>query len=190
MNAPLQYTGQWVISGKIDIPFGFLLDPVSILMLLIVAVITFLVQVYSIGYMAGDPGFSRYYAFLSLFGWAMESLAVSPNLLQLYIFWEIVGLSSYLLIGFWYQKFSASQAGKKAFVMTRLGDIAFFLGLLLLLFHTGCLDIATLGSCSCRYAFIPDDLVDSAHFRRDHRQKRPVSTYDVAPRTPWRAPLR
>ncbi len=148
MDVPLQYAGRWLISGKINIPVGFLLDPVSILMLFIVAAISFLVQVYSLGYMAGDPGFSRYFAFLSLFGWAMESLAVSPNLLQLYIFWEIVGLSSYLLIGFWYQKFSASQAGKKAFVMTRLGDIGFFLGILLLLFHTGRLDIATLAAAS------------------------------------------
>jgi NADH-quinone oxidoreductase subunit L len=113
-------------------------------MLTVVAVICFLVQIYSLGYMAGDPGFARYYAFMSLFAWAMTSLSVSLTLIQLYIFWELVGLASYLLIGFWYEKFSASEAGKKAFVMTRLGDVAFFLGLLLILVHFGNLDIMDL----------------------------------------------
>jgi len=87
--------------------------------------------------MAGDPGFSRYYAFQSLFAWAMMTLSISSAMLQLYVFWELVGLSSYLLIGFWYEKFSATQAGKKAFVMTRLGDVSFFIGLLLVLLHLG-----------------------------------------------------
>jgi NADH-quinone oxidoreductase subunit L len=139
--SPLQYTMRWVVSGDIQIPFGYLLDPVSLLMLVVVTGISLLVQVYSIGYMAGDAGFSRYYAFMSLFAWAMMSLTLSPTMLQLYIFWELVGLSSYLLIGFWYEKFSATQAGKKAFVMTRLGDVAFFIGLLLVLTHLGNLNI-------------------------------------------------
>jgi NADH-quinone oxidoreductase subunit L len=141
---PLQYTARWVVSGDITIPFGFLLDPLSLLMLTVVAVICLLVQFYSLGYMAGDPGFARYYAFMSLFACAMMSLTVAPGLLQLYIFWELVGLSSYLLIGFWYEKFSASEAGKKAFVMTRLGDVAFFLGLLLVLTHCGDLEFLEL----------------------------------------------
>ena len=144
MSTPIHFTVRWVASGDLTIPFGFLLDPVSLLMLTVVAVICFLVQVYSLGYMAGDPGFGRYYAFMSLFAWAMTSLTVSLTLIQLYIFWELVGLASYLLIGFWYEKFSASEAGKKAFVMTRLGDVAFFLGLLLLLIHFGNLDIMAL----------------------------------------------
>ena len=138
---PIQVTGKWLISGELHIPFGFLLDPVSLLMLTLVAFISLLVQIYSLGYMAGDPGFSRYYAFQSLFAWAMISLCLSSSMLQLYVFWELVGLSSYLLIGFWYEKFSASQAGKKAFVMTRLGDIAFFIGLVLVLLNLGTLDI-------------------------------------------------
>ncbi len=142
--APLRYGMRWVGSGDLTIPFGFLLDPVSLLMLGVVAVICFLVQVYSLGYMAGDPGFGRYYAFMSLFAWAMTSLTISLTLIQLYIFWELVGLASYLLIGFWYEKFSASEAGKKAFIMTRLGDVAFFLGLLLVLIHFGNLDIVEL----------------------------------------------
>ncbi len=141
LDSPIQFTFRWVVCGDIQIPFGYLLDPVSLLMLVVVTGISFLVQVYSIGYMAGDPGFSRYYAFMSLFAWAMMSLTLSPTMLQLYIFWELVGLSSYLLIGFWYEKFSATEAGKKAFVMTRLGDVAFFIGLLLVLISLGNLNI-------------------------------------------------
>jgi NADH-quinone oxidoreductase subunit L len=141
LEQPIQYLGRWVVSSSIDIPFGFLLDPLSLLMLVIVAAICLLVQLYSLGYMAGDKGFSRYYAFMSLFAWAMLSLTVSPTLLQLYIFWELVGLSSYLLIGFWYEKFSATQAGKKAFVMTRAGDVAFFVGMITVLLHMGSLSI-------------------------------------------------
>ena len=144
MAVPIQATARWMSSGDLTVSIGFLLDPTSLLMLAIVATICFLVQVYSLGYMAGDPGFSRYYAFMSLFAWAMINLALSPNMLQLYIFWELVGLSSYLLIGFWYEKFSASEAGKKAFVMTRTGDVAFLLGILLVFIHFGNLDILNL----------------------------------------------
>ncbi len=144
MTEPVQYTASLLASSGLDVPFGFLLDQLSLLMFVVVASICFLVQVYSLGYMAGDPGFSRYYAFMSLFAWAMMTLVVSPSILQLYIFWELVGLSSYLLIGFWYEKFSATQAGKKAFVMTRAGDVAFFIGFLLLFLHTGNLGILDL----------------------------------------------
>ena len=141
LEAPVQYLARWLVSGDIYVPFGFLLDQTSLLMLTVVAAISLLVQVYSLGYMAGDDGFSRYYAFMSLFAWAMMNLTLSLTLLQLYIFWELVGLSSYLLIGFWYKKFSATEAGKKAFVMTRFGDVAFFLGMLLVLVHLGNLSI-------------------------------------------------
>ncbi|MGB5750201.1 MAG: NADH-quinone oxidoreductase subunit L, partial [Desulfobacterales bacterium] len=141
LEEPLQYLGRWLVSGDIHIPFGYLLDQASLLMLTIVATISFLVQIYSLGYMAGDEGFSRYYAFMSLFAWAMMNLTIAPTMVQLYIFWELVGLSSYLLIGFWYEKFSATEAGKKAFVMTRFGDVAFFLGLLLALVNLGNLNI-------------------------------------------------
>jgi NADH-quinone oxidoreductase subunit L len=141
---PIEYSALWVSGGDVSIRAGFLIDPLSLLMLAVVAGICFLVQVYSLGYMAGDPGFSRYYAFMSLFAWAMTNLTLAHTLLQLYIFWELVGLASYLLIGFWYEKFSASEAGKKAFVMTRCGDVAFFLGLLLILLHLGNLDILEL----------------------------------------------
>jgi len=146
LEKPIQFTAKWMISGDIYIPFGFLLDQLSLLMLTIVAVISFLVQVYSLGYMAGDPGFARYYAFQSLFAWAMMTMSIAPTMLQFYVFWELVGLASYLLIGFYYEKFSASEAGKKAFVMTRFGDIAFFLGLLLVLFNFGNLNILDMNS--------------------------------------------
>jgi NADH-quinone oxidoreductase subunit L len=146
MTEPLHYTTKWMVSGSLSIPVGVLLDPLSLLMLVIVSAICLLVQIYSIGYMEGDPGFSRYFSFMSLFAWAMISLSISPNMLQLYVFWELVGLSSYLLIGFWYEKFSAGQAGKKAFVMTRLGDVAFLMGILLALVQLGNLNIIEMNS--------------------------------------------
>jgi len=141
LEIPLQYLGRWLVSGDINISFGFLLDQASLLMLTIVTTISFLVQIYSLGYMAGDTGFCRYYAYMSLFAWAMMNMTIAPTMVQLFIFWELVGLSSYLLIGFWYEKFSATEAGKKAFVMTRFGDVAFFLGLLLVLKYLGNLNI-------------------------------------------------
>ena len=144
LEAPLVYSTTWMVSGKMSIPLGILLDPVSLSMLTVVSAVSFLVQVYSLGYMAGDPCFSRYYGCMSLFAWAMLTLSISGSLLQLFIFWELVGLSSYLLIGFWFEKFSASEAGKKAFVMTRFGDVAFMLGLILLWLQLGDLDIGLL----------------------------------------------
>ncbi len=135
----------WLVSDTVVVPFGFLLDPVSLLMLCIVATIAWLIQIYSIGYMEGDPGFGRFYADLSLFGMAMLSLVSASGMLQLFISWELVGLASYLLIGFWYEKFSASEAGKKAFVVTRFGDIGFFMGLVFLTFFMKDLNIPGLG---------------------------------------------
>jgi NADH-quinone oxidoreductase subunit L len=141
MAEPFAYQTTWLVTGRMHVPLGILLDPTSLLMLAVVAAISFLVQIYSLGYMAGDPGFARYYGCMSLFAWAMLTLTISSSLLQIYIFWELVGLASYLLIGFWFEKFSASEAGKKAFVMTRFGDVAFLLGLVLLWLQLGDLDI-------------------------------------------------
>jgi NADH-quinone oxidoreductase subunit L len=143
-DRPLIFQTTWLASGTMAIPIGIQLDPLSLLMFTVVAVICLLVQVYSLGYMSGDPGFGRYYGCMSLFAWAMLTLTVSSSLLQLYIFWELVGLASYLLIGFWFEKFSASEAGKKAFVMTRTGDVAFLLGLVLLWLQLGTLDMPLL----------------------------------------------
>lgn len=162
MTAPVRWSVSWALSGEVIVPFGFLIDPLSLLMMVIVAVICFLVQVYSLGYMAGDPGFSRYYGCMSLFAWAMITLSISATLLQLYIFWELVGLASYLLIGFWFEKWSASTAGKKAFVMTRLGDVAFFMGIILVLLHLGNLDILAINGPEVEAAMSPAMITTAA----------------------------
>ena len=113
--------------------FGVLLDPLSAVMALVVATIALAVMVYSTGYMKGDPGFARYYGFLALFGWAMQGLVLSANLLQTLVFWELVGLASFLLIGFWFDRPAPATAARKAFLMTRVGDVGFLLGVLLLI---------------------------------------------------------
>jgi NADH-quinone oxidoreductase subunit L len=154
-HEPIIYNYDWLVSDIVKVPFGFLLDPTNLLMLVIVATISWLVQVYSIGYMAGDPGFGRYYADLSLFALSMLTLVISSGLLQLYICWELVGLSSYLLIGFWYEKFSASEAGKKAFVVTRFGDVGFFIGLVFLVLFYGNLDISSVNAAAVAHKMPP-----------------------------------
>lgn len=154
--APIEYKALWMMSGNaITISFGYLLDPLSLLMLTIVAVISSMVQIYSLGYMAGDPGITRYYAFQSLFAWAMMTMVIAPGMMQLYIFWELVGLASYLLIGYYYEKYSAQQACKKAFVMTRLGDIGFFLGLVTLLLGRVSLEILDLNQLASAHKIEP-----------------------------------
>ncbi len=184
LEQPIQYTARWMVSGKLYVPFGFMLDQLSLLMLTIVAGISFLVQVYSLGYMAGDPGFARYYAFQSLFAWAMMTMSIAPTMLQFYIFWELVGLASYFLIGFYYEKFSASEAGKKAFVMTRLGDIAFFLGLLLVLLNFGNLNILDMNSVDVTARMSPatDNAFCYSDLRWRCRQERPVPPAHLAAR--------
>ena len=111
---------------------GTLLDPLTAMMLIVVTTVSFMVQVYSLGYMHGDPRFSRYYAYLSLFTFSMLGLVVANNFFMIFIFWELVGLTSYLLIGFWFEKKSASDAGKKAFITTKVGDLGFLVGLMLM----------------------------------------------------------
>jgi len=151
----------WLVSDAVIVPFGFLLDPVSLLMLAIVATISWLIQIYSIGYMEGDPGFARFYADLSLFGMSMLSLVSASGMLQLFISWELVGLASYLLIGFWYEKFSASEAGKKAFVVTRFGDIGFFMGLVFLTFFLKDINIFGLGIFDINNAALTHKLTEA-----------------------------
>jgi len=151
----------WLVSDAVIVPFGFLLDPVSLLMLCIVATISWLIQIYSIGYMEGDPGFARYYADLSLFAMSMLSLVTASGMLQLFVSWELVGLSSYLLIGFWYEKFSASEAGKKAFVVTRFGDIGFFMGLVFLTFFMKDLNFFGLGIFDINNAALAHKLTEA-----------------------------
>ena len=128
------------------IRIGFLLDPISALLLVVIPTISFMVHVYSLGYMHGEKGFQRYYAFLSLFSFSMLGLVVATNIFQMYIFWELVGASSYLLIGFYYTKPSAVSASKKAFIVTRFADLGFLIGILVLSFYTGTFDFTNFTS--------------------------------------------
>ncbi|MEW6701334.1 MAG: NADH-quinone oxidoreductase subunit L [Bacteroidota bacterium] len=118
--------------GSISIELGFKIDNVTALMLFVVNLISFLVHVFSIEYMRGDKRYTRYFAYLGIFTFSMLGIVLTHNLLMMYIFWELVGLSSYLLIGFWFEKKSASDAAKKAFIVNRIGDIGMFIGILIL----------------------------------------------------------
>jgi NADH-quinone oxidoreductase subunit L len=131
-NFPYTPAFEWLTIGTFSIHLGFFLDNVTIVMLLAVAIISTLVHLYSIGYMAGDPRYGRYFGFLGLFTFSMNGIVLSNNFFMTYIFWELVGLSSYLLIGFWFEKKSASDAGKKAFIVNRIGDVGMWIGLMIL----------------------------------------------------------
>jgi NADH-quinone oxidoreductase subunit L len=127
-----EHSRLWFRLDYLNLQVGTLLDPLSAVMLVVVCTVSLLVQIYSIGYMKGEEGYGRYFAFMSLFSAAMLGLVVSNNLLQTYLCWELVGLCSYLLIGFWYRKPTAASAAKKAFVVTRFGDVGFLVGVLAL----------------------------------------------------------
>jgi len=129
----------WLQVGSLHIEFGLHLDNLSLLMLLIVTGVGSLIHVYSIAYMRGDPGFSRFFACLSLFMFSMLGIVLSNNFFQMFVFWELVGLSSYLLIGFWYERPAAADAAKKAFLTNRLGDFGFLTGIVLIWAMTGTL---------------------------------------------------
>src|SRR6187401_3347898 len=122
----------WIEAGEFHANFGFLLDHLSGLMILIVTGVGFLIHVYSIGYMHDDPGFYRYFAYLNLFTFSMLTLVLANNYLLMFVGWEGVGLCSYLLIGFWFTRKSAADAGKKAFIVNRVGDFGFLVGLFLI----------------------------------------------------------
>ncbi len=121
----------WINLGDFVIELGILVDNLTIMMLLVVTLVSSLIHIYSISYMKDDPRYNRYFAYLSLFSFSMLIIVLSNNLFGLYIGWELVGISSYLLIGFWFEKDSASNAGKKAFITNRIGDFGFFIGILL-----------------------------------------------------------
>ena len=126
------------------IRLGFYLDSISAMMLIVITTVSFMVHLYSLGYMHGERGFQRYYAFLSLFSFSMLGLVVATNIFQMYIFWELVGVSSYLLIGFYYTKHAAVSASKKAFIVTRFADLGFLIGILVLSFYSKTFDFAAL----------------------------------------------
>ena len=131
-------------TDKLYIDIGILLDPISVMMLVVISTVSFMVHIYSLGYMKGEKGFERFFAFLSLFSFSMLGLVLATNIFQMYIFWELVGVSSYLLIGFYYQKPSAVRASKKAFIVTRFADLGFLIGILILSFNTKTFDFITL----------------------------------------------
>ncbi|MDI6871203.1 MAG: NADH-quinone oxidoreductase subunit L [Bacillota bacterium] len=144
LNGELVASYTWVAAGGVRLEAGFAVNPLTAAMLLVVAAVSLLVQVYSTAYLAGDPGYSRYFAYLSFFTAAMFGLVLSPNLFQLYVFYELVGLASFLLIGFWHEEPGPVAAARKAFVTTRLGDFGLLLGILLLYWHARTLDFTRL----------------------------------------------
>lgn len=140
---PVKYTWLQFSSGT-SIDMGITLDPISVMMLVVVTFVSLMVHIFSLGYMKGEERFGTYYSFLSLFTFSMLGLVVASNIFQIYIFWELVGVSSYLLIGFYYDRPSAVAASKKAFIVTRFADLGFLIGILILAFEGGTLDFNTL----------------------------------------------
>ena len=138
--------GQWINAGLLHVDFSFTLDHLSLVMLLIVTGVGFLIHVYSIGYMHEDQGYWRYFSYMNLFLFFMTLLVLAANALLMFVGWEGVGLASYLLIGFWYQKKSAADAGKKAFIVNRIGDVGFLIGMFLLLANFGTLTFSAISA--------------------------------------------
>ncbi|OKH29047.1 NAD(P)H-quinone oxidoreductase subunit 5 [Chroogloeocystis siderophila] len=144
-HAPYVRTLEWAAAGNFHLTMGYTIDHLTALMLVIVTTVAFLVMVYTDGYMAHDPGYVRFYAYLSLFSSSMLGLVVSPNIVQIYIFWELVGMCSYLLVGFWYDRPAAADACQKAFVTNRVGDFGLLLGILGLYWATGSFEFDAIG---------------------------------------------
>ncbi|MFT3845326.1 MAG: NADH-quinone oxidoreductase subunit L [Lacibacter sp.] len=139
----VKYT--WLaFSENVSIDMGIILDPISVMMLVVVTFVSLMVHIFSLGYMHGEERFATYYAFLGLFTFSMLGLVVSSNLFQIYMFWELVGVSSYLLIGYYFDRPSAVAASKKAFIVTRFADLGFLIGILVLAFYGESLDFATI----------------------------------------------
>lgn len=134
----MPYNFHWLPLGDtLCIDMGILISPISAMMLIVISTVSLMVHIYSLGYMEGERGFQRYYAFLSLFTFSMLGLVVATNIFQMYVFWELVGVSSYLLIGFYYTKPAAIAASKKAFIVTRFADLFFLIGILIYGYYTG-----------------------------------------------------
>jgi NAD(P)H-quinone oxidoreductase subunit 5 len=144
-HAPYTQTIEWAAAGDFHLTMGYVVDPLTSVMLVIVTTVALLVMIYTDGYMAHDPGYVRFYAYLSLFSSSMLGLVVSPNLVQIYIFWELVGMCSYLLIGFWFDRPAAADACQKAFVVNRVGDFGLLLGMLGLYWATDSFEFEVIG---------------------------------------------
>ncbi len=137
----LEVSTVWFTSGDFLVELGFHIDHIAALMITVVSLISFLVHLYSIEYMRGDKRYSRYFGYLGIFTFSMNGIVLADSLIMMYVFWELVGLSSYLLIGFWFEKDSAANACKKAFLTNRVGDIGMFIGIMILFFHVGSFNI-------------------------------------------------
>jgi NADH-quinone oxidoreductase subunit L len=147
LNVPVVETfGTWINTSALHVTFTFVLDQLSLVMLLVVTGVGFLIHIYSAGYMKGDEGYARYFSYLNLFLFFMTTLVLAGNALLMFVGWEGVGLASYLLIGFWFQKKSAADAGKKAFVVNRIGDFGFLIGMFLLLANFGTLTFSEIAA--------------------------------------------
>ncbi|MBO4826969.1 MAG: NADH-quinone oxidoreductase subunit L [Prevotella sp.] len=140
------YNFTWLPLGFLNFDMGILLDPISVVMLIVISTVSLMVHIYSFGYMHGEKGFQRYYAFLSLFTMSMLGLVVATNIFQMYMFWELVGVSSYLLIGFYYPLGEAVAASKKAFIVTRFADMFFLIGILIFGYYTGSFSFSFAGN--------------------------------------------
>jgi NADH-quinone oxidoreductase subunit L len=144
-NSIVAFKYTWLrFSDTVSIDMGLYLDPISMMMIVVVTLVSLMVHIYSIGYMKGEERFSTYFAYLGLFTFSMLGLVLSSNIFQIYMFWELVGVSSYLLIGFYYDKPSAVAASKKAFIVTRFADLGFLIGILVLSYSSGTLDFNTM----------------------------------------------
>jgi len=151
MEHPAEFIYNWLNVGDMHIEFGWLVDPLTAVMLLVVTIVALLVEIYSIGYMHGEPGFSSFFSYLSLFSASMLGLVISNNYFQMFVFWELVGLCSYLLIGFYYHKDSAAEANKKAFITNRVGDFGFLIGILFLFLAFGTFNFGQLAEAISGY---------------------------------------
>ena len=154
----------WMISGGVKFAVGFLIDPLTALMITVVSFVSLMVHIYTIGYMADDPGYTRFFSYISLFTFSMLMLVMANNFLQLFFGWEAVGLVSYLLIGFWYERPTAIYANLKAFLANRVGDFGFVLGIGLIVAYTGSLDYATVFGAAPRLAATSINLVGEAQW--------------------------
>ena len=149
----------WIATSTFRADFAFLLDPLTLVMLLVVTGVGFLIHIYSVGYMAHEEGYWRFFAYLNLFMFFMLTLVLAENFLLMFVGWEGVGLASYLLIGFYYLRESAADAGKKAFILNRIGDFGFLLAMFLMIAHFGSLSFDQVFSAiaaasrRCRAAF-------------------------------------
>ena len=156
------YNFTWLPLGHLHFDLGILLDPISVMMLIVISTVSLMVHIYSFGYMHGEKGFQRYYAFLSLFTMSMLGLVLATNIFQMYMFWELVGVSSYLLIGFYYTLHAAVHASKKAFIVTRFADMFFLIGILIFGYYTGSYNFSFAGNLQYLNGVPAFTAVDSA----------------------------